>query len=130
MTDNTRYLTFKVGESRRILTIADNPADAAFWQIAHNETGKFSCLVVTPGDVTVVDGGRTEVTYQNPEKPGTQLKDDIRQFDVVTLLSVRDPSVKIGLDSLWDKLRPYVLNGGKLIVIPGRNALGRGLRGR
>ena len=34
MFDNTRFLTFKVGETRRVLTIAEDRDAAGFWQEA------------------------------------------------------------------------------------------------
>ncbi len=118
MFDNSRFLTFKVGEARRILTIADDPVAAAFWQFAHTAKKEFDCLVVKADDVLTGEGGRTEVRYPNPEKPGETLKDDIRAFEVVCLLGVAEPDRPAG-NSLWDKLRPYVEGGGKLAIIPG-----------
>ena len=58
----------------------------------------------------IVEDGNTLVRYPNPENPdGEPIMDDIRDFDVVCLLGIRDPSNKAGgLDSLWDKVRPYV----------------------
>jgi hypothetical protein len=122
MFDNSRFLTFKVGEARRILTISDNPERTAFWQIAHQSKGEFSCLVVNPGDVKLKDG-RTVVEIPDPgKKDGKPIEENLRAFDVVCMMGVADPSDKRGtLDSLWDKLRPYVENGGKLIIVPGAN---------
>jgi len=124
MFDNSQFLTFKVGEARRILTIADDPDGTAFWQLSHQSKGEFSCLVVRPGDVKIKDG-RTVVEYADPEKPmGKSIEVNIRVFEVVTLLSVADPSQRHGtLDTLWEKLRPYVEGGGKLIIVPGGDSL-------
>lgn len=117
--DNTRYLTFKVGAARLVLTIAESEEAARKWSDAHIGKDGFGCLVVTPGAVRM-QNGRTVVDYPNPEKPGETTTDDIRGFDVVCLLGLRDPGDKAGgLDSLWDKLTPYVQGGGKLLVIPG-----------
>jgi len=112
MFDNTRYLTFKVGEARRILTIADDEKEAVFWQLAHQSKGEFGCLVVKPDQVNVVDG-QTKVEYAPDSKNGERVTSNIREFEVVCLLDVADPT------SLWDKLRPYVEGGGKLVIIPG-----------
>jgi hypothetical protein len=125
MSDNTRFLTFRVGEARRVLAITDEPRAALFWRaglLAAREP--FGCLAVTPEQVKTDNTGRTKVEYPDPEKPdGKTVEDDIREFEVVCLLSVRDPSQKVGLDSLWDKLRPYVEGGGKLVIIPGDETL-------
>jgi len=118
LADNTRYLTFRVAEARRILTISDDPESAAFWQMAHAAKKEFDCLVVRPDDVTTGEGGRTEVRYPHPEKPGETLKQDLSNFEVVTLLAVAEPDKPSG-NSLWDKLRPYVEAGGKLLIVPG-----------
>jgi hypothetical protein len=116
MFDNFRYLTFKVGEARRILTITDDEKDAVFWQIAHQAKNEFGCLVATPNDLKLSDG-QTKLEYPaDPKKPA----ESIREFEVVCLLDVADPSRKDDRgDSLWDKLRPYLESGGKLVIIPG-----------
>ncbi len=124
--DNVRYWTFRVGAARQILTISDHPDDALFWQAAHAAKGEFRCLTVTPEQLRLTGDGRVEVSYADPEDARRSLTDDIRQFDVVCLLSVRDPSLNLGGGSLWDKLRPYVQSGGKLLVIPGPEVERRG----
>ena len=122
MFDNTRYLTFKVGDARRILTISDREQDAAFWQIAHIAKREFGCLVVTPDKLSVVDGQTKVEVVPDPKKPNETASLNIREFEAVCLLDVADPSAKgNSLDSLWDKLRPYVESGGKLVVIPGEH---------
>ncbi|MBA4188310.1 MAG: hypothetical protein C0467_09920 [Planctomycetaceae bacterium] len=128
MFDNSYFLTFKVGEARRILTIADDPDGTAFWQLSHQSKGEFSCLVVRPGDVKIKDG-RTVVEYPDPAKPGGKpIEENLRVFEVVCLMGVADPSEKHGtLDSLWEKVRPYVEAGGKLLIIPGDGPGGGGL---
>ena len=122
--DNKRFLTFKVGESRRILTITDDPEGASFWQAAHVAKDEFGCLVVRPDQVELGDGGTTVVRYApDPKKPLETIPDDIRAFEVVCLLSVTDPSApnkdRPNDGSLWDRLRPYARTGGKLVVMPG-----------
>jgi len=121
MFDNSRFLTFKVGEARRILTISDDPDSAVFWQISHQSKGEFSCIVVPPSAVKIVEG-RTVVDLPDTEKKTDKrpAPESIRAFDVVCLLGVADPSEKhTTLDTLWEKLRPYVEAGGKLLIIPG-----------
>ncbi len=119
--DNTRFLTFKVGAARRILTITDDKKGAAFWQAAHLVKDEFSCLVVTPDQIKFADGGQAVVEYAtDPKKPNELTPDDIRNFEAVCLLAVREPNQPAG-STLWDKLRPYLRTGGKLIVIPGRD---------
>ena len=127
MSDNERFLTFKVGAARLILTIAETEEAAEFWQRGHIGKDGFGCLVVTPNDVIRRDGV-TLVRYPNPENPdGEPLTDDIRAFDVVCLLGIRDPSIKPdGFDSLWAKVRPYVERGGKLIIVPADERLQQG----
>ena len=95
--DNFRYLTFRVAEPRKILTIADDPDDAGFWKEAHRSKGDFDCTVVKPDDV----------------KAG-----DLGAYEVVCLLNVARPNAPPGAP-LWDKLVPYVEGGGKLVIIPG-----------
>lgn len=117
--DDFRYVTFKVGSARLVLTIAETVEAAENWQRGHIGKDGFGCLVVTPNDVIRRDGN-TLVRYPNPENPdGEPIVDDIRAFDVVCLLGIRDPGIKPdGLDSLWDKIVPYVERGGKLIIVP------------
>jgi hypothetical protein len=93
--DDVRYLTFRVAEPRRILTLTDDPssgetAPARFWQLAHDAKGEFAC------DVRKAD-------------PGV----DLKGYEAVCLLSVADPS------KLWPKLLAYAEAGGKVLVMPG-----------
>ncbi len=119
--DNTRYLSFKVGAARRLLTITDEPKSAIFWQAAHLVRDEFSCLVVTPDQLAVSESGATVVKYApDAKKPNDIVTDDLRAFEVVSLLNVNNPNMPVG-STLWDKLRPYLRTGGKLIIIPGRD---------
>jgi hypothetical protein len=122
--DNKRYLTFKVGEARRILTVSDDPDAAAFWQAAHEASParEFSCLVVTPAQVELGDGGAPVVRYAQGKPP-----EDLRSFEVVALLNVANPRAanpaRPNDGTLWDRLRPYLRAGGKLVVMPGPDTL-------
>ena len=95
--DNSRFLSFRTAEPRKILTIADKPDEAAYWLIAHRNKAEFDCTVVVPDDV----------------KAG-----DLFRYEVVTLFGVAKPALPTA-DPLWGKLQKYVEGGGKLIVIPG-----------
>ncbi|MFM8271783.1 MAG: BatA domain-containing protein [Gemmata sp.] len=118
--DNTRFLTFKVGAARRILTITDDPKAALFWRAAHIVKDEFGCEVVTPEQVKLNKDGGVVVEYApDPKKPSEVATDDLRAFEAVCLLAVREPNQPAG-SPLWDKLRPYLQTGGKLIVIPAR----------
>jgi len=119
LADNSRYLTFQVGAARNILTIADRPEDALFWQAAHAAKGEFDCLVVTPEQVRRNAEGRVLVEYPDPSHPKAQVQEELSRFDLITLLNVRHPRLSSGGASLWEKLRPYVQAGGKLLIIPG-----------
>ncbi len=95
--DNVRYVTFRVGQARKLLTICDDPADAAYWKLAHQNMGEFGCDVVKPDGVT-----------------------DLGDYDAVCLLNVSDPTRPLpGGGALWQKLAEYVKRGGKLLVMPG-----------
>jgi len=95
--DNTRFLTFRVAEARKILTIADDPAEAAFWKLAVDAKQEFANEVVTPDKVTA---------------------DALAGYEAVCLFAVAKPTEPAG-DPLWAKLLKYVEGGGKLIVVPG-----------
>jgi len=119
LADNSRYLTFQVGAARNILTISDRPEDALFWQAAHAAKGEFDCLVVTPEQVRRNADGRVLVEYPDPGNPKARVQEELSRFDLITLLNVRHPRLSRGGGTLWDKLRPYVQAGGKLLIIPG-----------
>lgn len=92
--DNARFWTFRVAEARKILTIADEPAEAEFWRIAVDARGAFDCELVKPDAVP----------------------DDLGKYEAVCLFGVGRPG------PLWDRLLKYVEGGGKLVVIPGDEA--------
>jgi hypothetical protein len=122
--DNKRYVTFKVGETRRILTITDDIKAAAYWLAAHSARAnpEFAVIAVTPEEVQLGDDKTVVVRYPiDREKPdGEKATDDIRSFEAVCLLNVDDPQKTRAADgTLWDRLRPYLQAGGKLIVMPG-----------
>lgn len=88
--DNVRYVTFRVGAERKLLTICDDAADARLWQLAHQFKGDYGCDVATPAELP-----------------------DLGGYDFVCLMNVRDPR------PLWDKLKAYVDRGGRLLIAPG-----------
>lgn len=94
LADNIRYVTFRVGEARQVLTITDHTDDAIYWRLAHEKKGEFATVVKTPAEV---DAQRI----------------DFGQYEAVVLLSVADPT------NLWRGLSDYVARGGKLLIIPG-----------
>ena len=91
--DNARYVTFRVAEARKFLTLCDDPRDAALWVLAHEAVGEFECVV------------------RRPQEAG-----DLAGYEAVCLLDVDDPT------PLWPKLRAYAEQGGKVLVIPGGDA--------
>lgn len=98
--DNVRYVTFRTGEAKKLLTIADDPYSAALWGLTHRTKGEFGVEVKKPEDVT-----------------------DFAAFDAVCLLALRNPGTgtKDGTP-LSEKLKKYVDRGGKVLVIPGETA--------
>ncbi len=88
--DNERTFTFEVQPRRKILAIADRPADVSFWEDAHNfGPQEFECEVTTPDAVP-------------PLAP----------FEMVAVIAVADPK------PFADKLREYVQKGGKVLLAP------------
>ncbi|HVL15232.1 MAG TPA: BatA domain-containing protein, partial [Gemmata sp.] len=129
--DNSRFLTFKVGEARRVLVVADEPRAAAFWQLAVNSKDDFVCVVARPEDVTAGKDGLATVRFTadpTAADPQSLPPEPLRAFDVVCLLGVENPALKTDGGSLWDKLRPYVRGGGKLVVIPGERVSAEGYK--
>jgi len=88
--DNVRYVTFKVAEPRKVLTISDDPAEAEWWKLANDAKGEFDCEVKKPAEVGA-----------------------LAAYEAVALLNVTDPT------ALWPKLLEYVDAGGKLVILPG-----------
>ncbi|MBY0513871.1 MAG: BatA and WFA domain-containing protein [Gemmataceae bacterium] len=121
LADNVRYLTFRVAEPRRVLTITDNPGDgtaerpgdAFYWAVAL-EANNYACDVVAPDRLTADKDGRTVVQL------GPNETRDLAAYDVVTLLAVARPNNPgPGGEPLWAKLRRYTLAGGKVVIVPG-----------
>ncbi len=97
--DNARFATAEVRGGRNVLVIADNPDDAAVWELAL-EVGK----VFLPQVVSTADVGKL---------------DNLATYQAVCLLNVADPA-RVGL---WPLLERYVDKGGGLVVIPGGSEL-------
>jgi hypothetical protein len=118
--DNSRFLTFKVGEARRVLVVSDEPRAAAFWQLAVNSKDEFVCVAARPEDVSVKEGRVVARYTAEPANPNPVWREDpLRVFDVVCFLGVENPGRKTETGTLWEKVRPYVEGGGKLVLIPG-----------
>lgn len=115
--DNARFLTFRTAETRKVLTIADDPDEAAFWKLAVDAKREFTNEVVTPAQVKT-EGGRVVVTRPDPDDPKKTRTDDLQLFEAVTLFAVARPTQPAD-DPLWAKLLRYAEGGGKLIVVPG-----------
>jgi len=90
--DNVRYVTFRVAEPRKFLTLCDDPRAADFWKLAHDSVGEFECVV----------------------KPAREAG-DFAGYEAVCLLDVDDPAEL----KLWPRLQTYAEQGGKVLVIPG-----------
>ncbi len=122
--DNARFLTFKVGEAKRVLTVADDPDAAWLWQQSHVAGDSFACIVVTPDDIELNAARAPVAKYApDPKKPNDRVTDDLSTFDAVCLLSVRNPNrandARPDDGSLWNRLRPYLRASGKLLIVPG-----------
>ncbi|HEX4607043.1 MAG TPA: BatA domain-containing protein, partial [Urbifossiella sp.] len=115
--DNVRFFTFRVAEPRHVLTVAADPEEAAFWDLAVNEQKEFANATVTPDKLRTKDG-RVEVTRADPAGPARTKADDLQTFEAVTLFGVGNPAEPAD-DPLWGKLLRYVEGGGKLLIIPG-----------
>ncbi|MBN9516908.1 VWA domain-containing protein, partial [bacterium] len=97
--DNARYLTFRVAEARKVLTVAADPEEAVFWDLAINEVKEFANETVTPEQLRAKGG-------------------DLQGYEAVTLFGVGNPAEPAD-DPLWGRLLKYVEGGGKLLVVPG-----------
>ena len=95
--DNERSFTFAVAEKRKILTISDEPVDAAFWKLAHTKRQEFDCTVATPDEAN-----------------------DFGSYEAIVLLNVAEPL------KLQAALKTYVEAGGKLLIAPGVSNAGYG----
>lgn len=95
--NNVAFATFEIRGARQVLTLTDDPDDAAIWKLAL-EKGE------TPFQCTVQ-------SVQEAKNLGLK---DLAPYQVVCLLNVAQPS-----NNLWQLLERYVQNGGGLAVIPG-----------
>ena len=109
--DNVRFFTFRVAEPRRVLTIAADPEEAAFWDLAVNAKNEFANQIVLPPMLRTKDG-RVEVARPDGKA------DDLQTFEAVALFGVGNPTEPAD-DPLWGKLLKYVEGGGKLVIVPG-----------
>jgi hypothetical protein len=103
--DNARYVTFEVTSARKVLTITDDPENAAIWKLAlkaGEQTGEpaFDCEVKATRDAN------------------DMAEADLARYQAICLLSVAAPEA-----GLWKKLRAYVESGGGLAIIPGGEEL-------
>src|SRR5262249_19238481 len=95
--NNRAFATFRVREGRRVLVIADRPADARSWADALVTSSAFSCDVRTTAEA---------------EKLGAE---EFGTYRAVCLLDVARPS-----DKLWDDIEKVVRHKGVgLAVVPG-----------
>jgi len=102
--NNARFATFEVTGPRRVLTVCDDPDDAAFWKLAL----KVGERVGEPSFDTDVKTPR-ELRELTPA--------DLGRYQAVCLLAVAAPDA-----DLWAKLERYVTEGGGLVVVPGGDA--------
>lgn len=105
MDNNRRYVTFEVRRPRRVLIICDDRRDAEVWRKAVDHQGLFQCEVKATTDAGFSSLGPS----------------DFVAYKAIFLLSVSRPG-QAGRD-LWDKLEPYVRQGGGLGVLPGGEGL-------
>ncbi len=117
MCDNKRFLTFRTAEPRKILTIADDPAETTDWKRALDAFGAFTTEVIRPNQIKS-EGGRAVVTRPDPADPTKSKNEDLQTYEAVCLFAVGNPTQPLD-DPLWGKLLRYTEAGGKLIIIPG-----------
>lgn len=99
--NNSLFATFEVRGGRKVLTLVDDPSDAAYWQLALELPKSFQCEVRRV----------SEVRDLSP-------KDLNQRYQAICLLNVALPK-----EDLWQRLRTYVTEGGGLAVIPGGEEL-------
>lgn len=103
--NNARFATFDVAPARRVLTICDDPADAAIWKLAlraGEQKGDpwFDCEVRSSREAARLKAG------------------ELARYRAVCLLDVAAPDRE-----LWQLLSEYVAGGGGLVVLPGGDEL-------
>jgi hypothetical protein len=99
--NNSLFATFEIRGGRRVLTLVDEPGDAAFWKLALELPKNFQCEVRRVSDTSDL----------SPEELS-------QHYQAICLLNVARPT-----NDLWQKLRSYVTAGGGLAVIPGGEEL-------
>jgi hypothetical protein len=95
--NNTLFATFEIRGGRKILTLVDDPAEARFWQLAFESSKGFQSEVRRVSEMSNVSPQELSQHYQ-----------------AICLLNLARPS-----SDLWEKLVPYVRDGGGLAVVPG-----------
>lgn len=108
--DNDWYLTFRVREPRRVLTLV-NPPEASLLtggMVAHTQAEQQVTLWKT-----FLDAHGLYTCDVRATTPYELSQINWSQYEAVALLGVRSPS-----DTLWRQLKTYVEQGGHLIVAP------------
>jgi hypothetical protein len=100
--NNAVFATFEVRGGRKVLVLADDPADAEWFKIALESNKAFHCEI-------------RPMSRADDLGPG-----DLAEYKVVCLLNAARPS-----QNLWELLGKYVRNGGGLAVVPGGDELDR-----
>jgi hypothetical protein len=94
--NNAQFATFEVRGSRKVLVLADDPAQTVIWRAALEATKAFSCAVRP-----------TEDTRRMSPK-------ELSPYQAVCLLDVARPN-----RNLWELLDNYGQGGGGVLVLPG-----------
>jgi len=103
--NNARFASFEVASARRVLTISDDPEDAAIWKLALR-AGEQKGDPWFDGEVLATrDAAKLKAA-------------DFSRYKAVCLLNVAAPE-----RDLWNALHEYVVGGGGLVVIPGGDEL-------
>src|SRR5262249_7753617 len=98
--DNARFATFEVRGSRKVLVIADEPAQSVILRAPLELLKEFSCDVRRPD----------EARQFGPR--------DLAPYQAVCLIDVAAPG-----SILWELLQAYVQAGGGVLVVPGGDEL-------
>jgi hypothetical protein len=95
--DDVRFATFEVRGGRKVLVLADNPADARLWRLALEAKESFRCDAQPAAKAAEFD----------PKKL-------LADYKAVCLFNVAEPG-----HDLWGLLESYVRKGGNLAIVPG-----------